>query len=78
MQSLRRDVLPQSAHAFEEMRLGFERGRFTYLDLLEARRTWIRARREELDTLLAGHQAVIQIERLIGGPLTAPREGAQE
>jgi outer membrane protein, heavy metal efflux system len=78
LQSLRRDVLPQSARAFEEMRVGFERGRFTYLDLLEARRTWIRARREELDTLLAGHQAVIQIERLIGGPLTAPREGGSQ
>ncbi len=78
LESLRRDVLPEAAHAFEEMRLGFERGRFTYLDLLEARRTWIRARRQELATLLAGHLAVAEIERLIGGPLTASHGGSQE
>lgn len=68
--SLRRDVLPEAARAFEEMRIGFERGRFTYLDLLEARRTWIRARREVLQTLLSGHLGVVELERLIGGSLT--------
>lgn len=79
LESLRRDVLPEAERAFEEMRLGFERGRFTYLDLLEARRTWIRARRDELQTLLVGHLAAAELERVLGGPLeTSNREGGPE
>ena len=79
LESLRREVLPESERAFEEIRLGFERGRFTYLDLVEARRTWIRARREELQTLLVGHLAVAELERLLGSPLeTSNREGGPE
>jgi cobalt-zinc-cadmium efflux system outer membrane protein len=79
VESLRREVLPEASRALEEMRVGFERGRFTYLDLLEARRTWIRARREELAALLAGHLAIAELERLVGGPLaTSHREGGPE
>jgi len=79
VETLRHEVLPEAQRAFEEMRVGFERGRFTYLDLLEARRTWIRARREELQTLLIGHLAIAELERLIGGPLETPsREGGPE
>jgi len=67
--AIRREVLPEAARAFEEMRTGYERGRFSYLDLLEARRTWLRARREELQTLLGAHLAVAELERLVGAPL---------
>lgn len=69
LDAIRREVLPEAAQAFEEMRVGYERGRFTYLDLLEARRTWLRARREELQTLLAAHLALAELERLVGAPL---------
>ncbi|MCC6650500.1 MAG: TolC family protein [Candidatus Eisenbacteria bacterium] len=67
--ALRREVLPEAARAFEEIRSGYERGRFSYLDLLEARRTWLRARREELLTLLDAHLAVADLERLAGDSL---------
>ncbi len=69
LEAIRREVLPEAARAFEEMRTGYERGRFSYLDLLEARRTWLRARREELQTLLAAHLALAELERLVGAPL---------
>ena len=69
LDAIRREVLPEAALAFEEMRAGYERGRFTYLDLLEARRTLLRARREELQTLLAAHLALAELERLVGAPL---------
>ncbi|NOT32802.1 MAG: TolC family protein [Candidatus Eisenbacteria bacterium] len=71
LETLRRDVLPEAQRAYEEMRVGFERGRFAYLDLLDARRTWLRAKREELQTLLVAHLAVADLERLLGGPLDA-------
>ena len=69
LDAIRREVLPEAALAFEEMRTGYERGRFTYLDLLEARRTLLRARREEVQTLLAAHLALAELERLVGAPL---------
>lgn len=77
LDAIRRDVLPEAARAFEEMRVGYERGRFSYLDLLEARRTWLRARREELQTLLAAHLAFAELERLVGARLESDpnREG---
>ena len=77
LDAIRREVLPEAALAFEEMRTGYERGRFTYLDLLEARRTLLRARREELQTLLTAHLAVAELERLVGAPLETDsnREG---
>lgn len=76
LEALRDEVLPESQRAFEEMRLGFERGRFSYLDLLEARRTWLRARREELQTLLQAHLAVAELERLLGSALE-PNSGGE-
>ena len=80
LDALRRDVLPGAERALEEMQLGFERGRFTYLDFLEARRTWLRARHEELQTLLQANLSLAQIERLLGTPLnTSPnQEGGRE
>jgi cobalt-zinc-cadmium efflux system outer membrane protein len=68
--SLRADILPGAQRAFEEIRTGYQRGRFSYLDLLEARRTWIDARRDELTALVTFHRTRAEIERLIGGPLT--------
>ncbi len=65
--ALRREVLPGASRAFEDMRAGFERGRFTYIDLLEARRTWIRARREDLAALLELHVAFAEIRSLTAG-----------
>jgi cobalt-zinc-cadmium efflux system outer membrane protein len=75
--ALRSEVLPEAQRAFDDIQVGFERGRFTYLDLLEARRTLLRARREELQALLAAHLSIVAIERLIDAPLVAgaPRSG---
>ena len=62
--ALRQEVLPVASQAFDEMRDGFERGRFSYLDLLEARRTWIRARREDIQALLELRLATTELARL--------------
>lgn len=69
IETLRRTVLPTTERAFHEVRAGFERGRFSYLDLLEARRSWIDARGEELESVIEFHRTRTQLERLIAGPL---------
>jgi cobalt-zinc-cadmium efflux system outer membrane protein len=68
IRTLREEVLPKTERAFQEMRAGFERGRFSYLDLLEARRSWIETRREELVSLVEFHKVRVGLERLVGGP----------
>jgi len=77
LSALRTEVLPEAQRAFDDIQVGFERGRFSYLDLLEARRTLLRARREELHALLAAHLSIVAIERLIAAPLVpgASRSG---
>lgn len=64
LDTLRQEVLPGASRAFEDMRTGFDRGRFSYLDLVEARRTWIRARREELNTSVELRLADIELAQL--------------
>ena len=64
---IRRDVVPGATRALEQVRTGYERGRFGYLDLLEARRTWIRARTEEISGLLEYQLARAELERLLSG-----------
>lgn len=64
LDALRLEVLPGADRALEDLRIGFERGRFNYLDLLEARRTRSRARRDELETLLEYRLAMIELNGL--------------
>ena len=59
-------VIPGAARAFSELQTGYQRGRFSYLDLLEARRTWTQAQREEVMALLDFHQTLAELERLLG------------
>ena len=75
--TLRTEIIPMAVRAFQEITTGYERGRFGYLDLLETRRAWIDARREELSGLLAFHLAVADLEQLLGGSIT-PTEATRE
>jgi len=70
IETLRRELLPKADQAFHEIRAGFERGRFSYLDLLDARHAWISARGEELRSLVEFHRTRTELERLIAGPLS--------
>ncbi len=67
--TLRDAVIPAAERAFAEIHAGFERGRFTYVDLLEARRALTRARRDLLATKLDYHRVVADLELLLGAPL---------
>lgn len=60
------EVLPTARTAYELASRGFALGKFAYLDVLDAQRTWSEARSQYLDQLLATHRAAADIDRLLG------------
>lgn len=72
MELLNKDVLPGAQQAEEAIRLGYEAGRFTQLEILDARRTLIQARNQKLRALADYHQALAEIEALTAAPITLP------
>lgn len=72
VETLRRETLPAVERVFEEIRLGYGNGRFTYVDLMEARRAWTETHFDELDALRAHHQARFEAEQILGAPLGSP------
>jgi cobalt-zinc-cadmium efflux system outer membrane protein len=66
LRGLRRTVLPGAQEVYEGVRRGYEQGRFTYLDVLEARRLLAQAGQTEIAALSELELSRIEIERLIG------------
>jgi cobalt-zinc-cadmium efflux system outer membrane protein len=75
VRGLRTVILPMAERAFRDVQVGYQNGRFGYVDLLEARRALTRARQEELSGLLDFHLAVVDLELLLGSPLEPTSEG---
>jgi outer membrane protein, heavy metal efflux system len=63
---LRRDVVPNAQAAYEQTLKGFEYGRFSFLDVLDAQRTWFQAQSRQWDSLDDAWRAYAAIERLAG------------
>jgi cobalt-zinc-cadmium efflux system outer membrane protein len=62
-------VLPGAQNAFEKVNEGYRLGRFGLLDVLDSQRTLFEARRQYLRAAEDYHQAVVDVERLIGARL---------
>jgi cobalt-zinc-cadmium efflux system outer membrane protein len=71
---LRNEVLPGAQRAFEAINEGYRQGKFGLLDVLDAQRTLFEARGRYLEALAAYHQAVAEVERLIGERLSSVTE----
>jgi len=69
--ALDRDMLPDAEAALQLARDGFERARFSQLELLDAQRTLLELRRERIAAAVAYHDLIIEIEKLLGEPLSA-------
>ncbi len=67
---LRTDVLPGAHSAYEAATIGFENGKFSFLEVLDAQRTLFAARSQYLAALASVHRALSELEGLLG-------EGAQ-
>lgn len=66
VQSLRTDVLPGAQRAYDAARIGFDAGKFGFLDVLDAQRTLFQARAQYLAALSRAHQAAAGIDRILG------------
>jgi len=64
------NVLPGTRSAFEGITEGYRFGKFGFLEVLDAQRTFVSTGGQYLRALSNYHQAVADVERLIGEPLT--------
>lgn len=63
---LRRDLLPGAQSAYEAATIGFENGKFSFLEVLDAQRTFFSAKSQYLAALAAFHRAQTDLESLLG------------
>ena len=78
VQVLQQDVLPATHETFQATQEGYRQGKFGFLDVLDAQRTLFETRGQFLEALTTYHQAVADIERLIGAGLSAAPPGHGE
>jgi outer membrane protein, heavy metal efflux system len=71
---LRTTVLPEMEAALEATRYAFERGRYSYLEWVDAQRELVEVQRALIDAAANAHLYRTEIERLTGEPLQAPTE----
>ncbi|PKO84210.1 MAG: cobalt-zinc-cadmium resistance protein [Betaproteobacteria bacterium HGW-Betaproteobacteria-11] len=67
---LRQEVLPGAKSAYDAATIGFEFGKFNFLEVLDAQRTYFQAKSHYLKTLAEIHRAAADIDRLLGDQLT--------
>ena len=63
---LRSEVLPGARSAYEAATIGFENGKFSFLEVLDAQRTLIAAKSQYLNSLAGFHRARAELESLVG------------
>ena len=68
---LHTEVLPGAQRVFDAVSEGYRQGKFGFLEVLDAQRTLFEARGRYLEALAAYHQAVAEVERLIGERLSS-------
>ena len=73
-ESLQRDILPGAQSAFDAATQGFELGKFSFLEVLDAQRTLFQAKSQYLRALSAAHRSAAEIERILGeaAPTSTP------
>jgi cobalt-zinc-cadmium efflux system outer membrane protein len=68
---LRGEVLPQLDEALQATRYAYERGRYGYLELVDAQRAFLEVRGAAIGSAVSAQELLAEIERLTGEPLTA-------
>ena len=62
------EVLPGAKSAYEAATIGFDNGKFSFLEVLDAQRTFFSAKSQYLNALAALHRAVTDLESILGQP----------
>ncbi len=68
---LKTDILPGARLALDAMSRGYELGKFSFLDVLDAQRTLFQGQSQYVRALADAHAARADIGRLVGTPLAA-------
>ena len=71
---LQREVLPGAKSAYDAATVGFGYGKFNFLEVLDAQRTYFAAQSQYLKALAEAHRAAADMDRVIGAsePTTTP------
>jgi cobalt-zinc-cadmium efflux system outer membrane protein len=72
--TLRDRVLPQMQEALHETEYAYERGRYGYLELVDAQRAYLQLQRALIEASANAHTYRAELERLTAEPLTAAGE----
>lgn len=65
-QTLQSEILPGARSAYEAASKGFELGKFSFLEVLDAQRTFFQARAQYLRSLSEAHRTAAELERVLG------------
>ncbi len=63
---LRNEVLPGARSAYDAAVIGFENGKFSFLEVLDAQRTLVAAKSQYLNAVANFHRALADLDALIG------------
>jgi len=72
VEALRREVLPGAQSAYEAAKTGFELGKFSFLDALDAQRTWLQVRSQYFTAVAQVHRTAAEIDRQLGSTTDRP------
>ena len=65
---LQREVLPGAKSAYDAATVGFGYGKFNFLEMLDAQRTYFAAKSQYLKALAEAHRTAADIDRVLGEP----------
>ena len=68
-QTLTEETLPAARSAFESVRQGYRQGKFGFLEVLDAQRTFFAVRRQQVQALARYYRQRAAVERLVAAPL---------
>jgi cobalt-zinc-cadmium efflux system outer membrane protein len=71
------DVLPLAENAFDATNQGYREGKFEYLVVLDAQRTFFEVRAKYIQALTGYHKARAHVERLIGQDIDRKNQNAK-
>ncbi|MBL8450176.1 MAG: TolC family protein [Dechloromonas sp.] len=76
--TLQKDILPGAQSAYEAASKGYELGKFNFLEVLDAQRTFFQARSQYLRALADAHRASADIDRVLGATTTTEPAGKSQ
>ncbi|MCE1239695.1 MAG: TolC family protein [Azonexaceae bacterium] len=71
-QTLQDEIVPGARSAYEAASKGFELGKFSFLEVLDAQRTFFQARAQYLRSLSDAHRTAAELERILGSVDSTP------